>query len=96
MLVQVSSSYRPLSRKRKPLPKVRRTPKAAFQEYVPESKPYRRPTKSYPSVVSAGAIRGKESDDYKKEVSSKYTIAPAYNKGAYQLIAQDNVKDIGR
>ena len=96
MLVQASNSYRPLSRKRKPLPKVGRRPKAKFQEYVPEPEPYRRPTKNYPSVVSTGAIRGKESDEYKKEVSSRYTIAPAYNKGAYQLITQDNIKDIGR
>ena len=28
--------------------------------------------------------------------SSRYTIAPAYNKGAYQVITEENVKDIGR
>ncbi len=28
--------------------------------------------------------------------SSKYTIAPAYNKGAYQVIPRQCVKDIGR
>jgi hypothetical protein len=28
--------------------------------------------------------------------SSKYTIAPAYNKGAYQVIGKENIKDIGR
>ena len=33
---------------------------------------------------------------YKKEISSKYTIAPAYNKGAYQVISKDNIKDIGK
>lgn len=30
------------------------------------------------------------------EESSKYTIAPAYNKGAYQVIPRKEVKDIGR
>jgi len=25
-----------------------------------------------------------------------FTIAPAYNKGAYQVISKDNIKDIGR
>ena len=28
--------------------------------------------------------------------SSRYTIAPAYNKGAYQVITEENIKDIGR
>jgi hypothetical protein len=33
---------------------------------------------------------------YQREVSSKYTVAIAYNKGAYQVISPENVKDIGR
>jgi len=37
-----------------------------------------------------------EDDSYKQEISSKYTIAPAYNKGAYQVISRDSVKDIGK
>jgi len=28
--------------------------------------------------------------------STKHTIAPAYNKGAYQVISKDCIKDIGR
>ena len=28
--------------------------------------------------------------------SSRHTIAPAYNKGAYQVITEENIKDIGR
>ena len=33
----------------------------------------------------------------KKEVHEhNFTIAPAYNKGAYQVISKQNVKDIGR
>ena len=28
--------------------------------------------------------------------SAKYTVAPAYNKGAYQVIPRDCVEDIGR
>lgn len=38
----------------------------------------------------------KEDDTYKKEVSSNYTVAIAYNKGAYQVIPKKEVKDIGR
>jgi len=33
----------------------------------------------------------------RKEVfEHNFTIAPAYNKGAYQVISKQNVKDIGR
>jgi len=28
--------------------------------------------------------------------SKKFTIAPAYNKGGYQVISSNNIKDIGR
>ena len=38
----------------------------------------------------------REKHDYRKEVSSKYTVAIAYNKGAYQVISPENIKDIGR
>ena len=31
-----------------------------------------------------------------QEESKNYTIAPAYNKGAYQVIPRREVKDIGR
>ena len=32
----------------------------------------------------------------KREISKNYTIAPAYNKGAYQVIGKNNIKDIGK
>ena len=32
----------------------------------------------------------------KKILPHNFTIAPAYNKGAYQVITKSNVKDIGR
>jgi|TARA_R110001592_G_scaffold26326_7_gene98692 hypothetical protein len=32
----------------------------------------------------------------KKSGLQNYTVAPAYNKGAYQLITKGNVKDIGK
>jgi len=37
-----------------------------------------------------------ESQDYKKEISKKFTVAPAYNKGAYQVINPENIVDIGK
>jgi hypothetical protein len=35
-------------------------------------------------------------DNEKKEISQGYTVAPAYNKGAYQVIGKSNIKDIGK
>jgi hypothetical protein len=35
-------------------------------------------------------------ENEKREISSGYTIAPAYNKGAYQVIGKANIKDIGK
>ena len=35
-------------------------------------------------------------DNWRLEESKKFTIAPAYNKGAYQVITKANVKDIGK
>jgi hypothetical protein len=32
----------------------------------------------------------------KLKISNNYTIAPAYNKGAYQVISKENIKDIGK
>jgi hypothetical protein len=34
--------------------------------------------------------------NWRLEESQKFTVAPAYNKGAYQVITRDNVKDIGK
>ena len=34
--------------------------------------------------------------EIKKEVSKNYTVAVAYNKGAYQVIPRDSVKHIGK
>jgi len=51
----------------------------------------------YPSAPM-GSIKPAPGRDtsYKIEVSSKYTVAVAYNKGAYQVISRDDVKNIGK
>ena len=78
-------------RKRKPLPRTKRyTPK--FQP-LEQTTVYRRETKQYKSAEIDSIDT---TVDARHELSSKYTIAPAYNKGAYQLISRDNVQDIGR
>ena len=35
-------------------------------------------------------------NNWRLEESKKFTIAPAYNKGGYQVISKDNVKHIGK
>ena len=37
-----------------------------------------------------------EDVSWKREESKNWTVAPAYNKGAYQVIPKSNIKDIGR
>ena len=43
-----------------------------------------------------GEYKVPKDTSYKKEVSKSYTLAPAYNKGAYQVISKENIKHIGR
>lgn len=57
---------------------------------------YRRETPEYKSAEITSAVTHKVEEDFRKTISSKYTVAPAYNKGAYQVISKENVKDIGR
>jgi len=58
--------------------------------------------RKYPSMpMGKSAADGKGTknttwDNEKKQISSGYTVAPAYNKGAYQVIGKSNIKDIGR
>ncbi len=79
-------------RKRKPLPKSKRyTPKFEPMEV---SDTYRRDTKHYNSASSRGASC--EAVDRSYTADADFTVAPAYNKGAYQVISKENIKDIGR
>ena len=51
----------------------------------------------YPSMgVGTSKYVPQESQDYKKEISKNYTVAPAYNKGAYQVIPNECIEDIGK
>ena len=48
-------------------------------------------------VSSTSSGKGTKPDNsWKVEISKQYTIAPAYNKGAYQVIPRKEVKDIGK
>ena len=44
----------------------------------------------------AGGTTTKPVNNWRLEESKKFTIAPAYNKGGYQVISKDNIKHIGK
>ena len=51
------------------------------------------------SIPSGGTMKvgaTKPHRNWRLEESKKFTVAPAYNKGAYPVITRDNVKDIGK
>jgi len=96
MMVYTCNTYRPLSRKRKKLPPRPRRASQKFEEYVPTSEPYRRSTPEYKSVMSNKKIEGAEVDFFKQEISKQYPVAPAYNKGAYQVIPSNDITHIGK
>jgi hypothetical protein len=43
-----------------------------------------------------GEYKTPTDNSYKQEVSKQYTVSVAYNKGAYQVIPRQEVKDIGK
>jgi len=60
------------------------------------TEPYRRDTPEYKSAEITSASTHKVEENFRKVISEKYTIAPAYNKGAYQVISKENIRDIGK
>lgn len=52
--------------------------------------------KTYKSAPIQSQCVEKIDDSFKKNVSKKYTVAPAYNKGAYQVVSNENIKHIGK
>ena len=49
------------------------------------------------SILAHGtSLKRETSHNWRLEESKNFTVAPAYNKGAYQVIPRSEVKDIGR
>ena len=91
MIIKGNMRYSPSGRKRKTNAyKKKRKPNSRLEEI----KAHR---EKYPSLP-IGSTKPTEPVDnsYKQEVSKKYTVAIAYNKGAYQVIPNENIKDIGK
>lgn len=50
----------------------------------------------YPSAPMTAEYKAAPDTSYKKEISSQYTVAIAYNKGAYQVVSNSDIKHIGK
>lgn len=93
MIVQGSNNYSPSGRRRNTIRKVRKvSPVFKPLQKRPDN---RRETPEYPSAPLTKYTPAKD-ESYKADVSKNYTVAIAYNKGAYQVIPKNSVKDIGK
>ena len=74
--------------------------KTKFKPYVMEeslaAKKSREHREMYPSAPMGNTYRPEKDESWKTEVSKNFTVAPAYNKGAYQVIPRKDVEHIGR
>ena len=82
----------------------RKISKKSFRVYPNwwETKEYQHTTKEreHATVKTREARMGnggtKPNRNWRLEESQKFTVAPAYNKGAYQVITKSNIKDRAR
>ena len=98
MIIQGSMRYSPSGRKRKtnawkkqakPKFVAQKTKKFQKQDTSPE----------IPSLIHSSKTKCKNdtlSKEERLEISKNYTVAPAYNKGAYQVIPKGDVEWIGK
>ena len=95
MIIQGSMNYTTSGRKVKRAWQTRRRQIWNWQTTMKPA--YREKEDKYPSAPLG---EPREDETAKKDTtyasSSIYTVAPAYNKGAYQVIGKENIKDIGR
>lgn len=81
----------PMPTKRRKTARVRKA-RAPFVPLKVASQPK---SKIIPSAPITPYVPPKDTS-YQREISGKYTVAIAYNKGAYQVISPENIQDIGR
>ena len=83
-------------RKSKALNKCKRPQRTFKQMEVRSVHPNYEDQVEYKSAPLTPPSQVIQDDSYKKEVSSKYTVAIAYHKGTYQVIPNENIKHIGK
>ena len=96
MIIQGSIGHTYSGRKRKNISKV----KKAQKPFIPleRSKPalWKLREGEYKSAPLTPPKKVKIDHSYKKEISKNYTVAIAFNKGAYQVIPNSDIKHIGK
>ena len=94
MIVKGSLNYDQFGRKRKKVATKKKKP-TTFK--ASSKKISKKPSNKtmYPSAKPT-EYTTPEDTSYKKEISKQYTVSIAYNKGAYQVIPKNEVKDIGK
>lgn len=98
MIVHGALNYDATGRKKKTVRKGTYKRAQSVGTFKPDYTPRRRTrAESLPSLMTTkcDTTISKESQ-IKQEVSKNYTVAVAYNKGAYQVIPKDSVKHIGK
>lgn len=93
MMVYTNTSYRPRSRKRKPLPKKPRKEKQPFQEYKPVSTSFVKETPQYESVDTGVHFTGKV-EPQKYTGSLVKGIATMHKSNAVPVIDQEYAKQL--
>ena len=107
MIVKGSLRYTSSGRKRKEFKPAKTTNKnrefkpldravVPSREYMLWQKTHR---EKYPSLsFKPGSlyVKRKPEENFREEVSKQYTVSIPYNKGAYQVIPEDEVEGIGR
>jgi hypothetical protein len=95
MIIQGSMRYTPSGRKRKTNAWKKTKAKPLNMATQKTVKPSTETKKEYPSLKTS-KYSAPVDNSWKVEASKKYTVAPAYNKGAYQVIPPSDVEHIGK
>ena len=94
MIIHGSMKYSPSGRKRK-TNAYKKARKPNFVAQTKKSFKQVEKQKEIPSIKSTGNCTVAD-NSWKVEASKNFTVAPAYNKGAYQVIPKGDIKWIGK
>ena len=95
MIIRGSMQYSPCGRKRKTNAWKTTKAKKAVGQHKKTFAPSTETKKEYPSMKTSKHSTPVD-NSWKIEESKKFTVAPAYNKGAYQVIPASDIKHIGK
>ena len=96
MIIQGSIGHTYSGRKRKKISKVKKAQKPFIPLEKSKPAPWTLRDVVYKSAPLTPPKRSNVDHSYKKEISKNYTVAIAFNKGAYQVIPNCDIKHIGK